>query len=220
MKQQVLVVGLGRFGSSVARELHLLGHEVMAVDTSERMVNDIAPHVTHALQLDASDEGALRAAGASDFPHAIVSISSAVDASIFAVMALKNLGVRNVIAKAANDLHASILERVGASRVVLPERETGVRVAHTLAISSVIDFLDLGPRFGIAKVRPPVDWVGRSLAQLELPATMKLTLIAIGRAERVIVNPHPSEVVGKDDVVVLIGPDERLEQIRERAGKA
>ena len=135
-------------------------------------------------------------------------------------MALKNLGVRNVIAKAANDLHASILERVGASRVVLPERETGVRVAHTLAISSVIDYLDLGPRFGIAKVRPPVDWVGRSLAQLELPATMKLTLIAIGRAERVIVNPHPSEVVGKDDVVVLIGPDERLEQIRERAGKA
>jgi len=217
MKQQVLVVGLGRFGSSVARELHLLGHEVMAVDSSERMVNDIAPHVTHALQLDASDEGALRAAGAGDFPHAIVSISSAIDASIFAVMALQNLGVRNIIAKAANDLHASILERVGASRVVLPEREMGERVAHTFAISSVIDYLDLGPRFGIAKVHPPTDWIGRSLGQLDLPATMKLTPIAIGRADKVIVNPHSSEVVGKDDVVVLVGPDERLEQVRERS---
>jgi trk system potassium uptake protein TrkA len=184
MKQQILVVGLGRFGSAVARELHELGHEVMAVDSSERMVNDIAPHVTHALQLDASDEAALRAAGAGEFPHAIVSISSATDASIFAVMALKNLGVPNVIAKAANALHASILERVGASRVVLPEREMGERVAHTFAIPSVIDYLDLGPRFGIAKVRPPADWVGRTLAQLELPTSMKLTPIALIRGTR------------------------------------
>ena len=104
MKQQILVVGLGRFGSSVARELHALGHEVMAVDTSERLVNEIAPFVTHALQLDASDERALRAAGAGEFPHAIVSISSATEASIFAVMALKNLGVANVIASSGYGL--------------------------------------------------------------------------------------------------------------------
>ena len=217
MKQQILVIGLGRFGASVARELHLLGHEVMAIDSSERMVNEIAAHVTHAIQLDASDESALRAAGAGDFPHAIVSISSAIDASIFAVMALKNLGVGNVIAKAANDLHASILERVGASRVVFPEREMGERVAHTFAIPHVIDYLDLGPRFGIAKVVPPRDWVGRTLTQLDLPVAMKLTPIAVGRAGKVIVNPHGSEVVGKDDVLVLVGLDERLEQVRERA---
>lgn len=217
MKQQVLVVGLGRFGSAVARELHELGHEVMAIDSSERMVNEIAPHVTHALQLDASDEGALRAAGAGDFPHAIVSISSAIDASIFAVMALKNLGVGNVIAKAANDLHGSILERVGASRVVLPEREMGERVAHTFAIPNVMDYLDLGPRFGIAKVVPPSAWVGRTLAELDLPASLKLTPIAIGRADKVTVNPHGREVVGKDDVLVLVGLDEKLEQVREHA---
>ena len=215
MKQQILVVGLGRFGSAVARELHELGHEVMAVDSSERMVNDIAPHVTHALQLDASDEAALRAAGAGEFPHAIVSISSATDASIFAVMALKNLGVPNVIAKAANALHASILERVGASRVVLPEREMGERVAHTFAIPSVIDYLDLGPRFGIAKVRPPADWVGRTLAQLELPTSMKLTPIALIRGDKVTLNAHASEVVAATDVIVLAGLDERLEQVRD-----
>ncbi len=216
MKQQVLVVGLGRFGSSVARELHELGHEVMAIDRNERAVNEIAPHVTHALQLDASDVAALEAAGAAEFPHAIVSISSTVDASIFAVMALKNLGVRNVIAKAANDLHASILVRLGASRVVLPEREMGERVAHTFTIPSVIDYLDLGPRFGIAKVRPPADWVGRTLAQIDLPGTMKLTPIAISRPGKVTVNPHSSEPVGAHDVLVVVGLDERLEQLQER----
>lgn len=214
MQQQVLVVGLGRFGSAVARELHRLGHEVLAIDSEERLVNEIAPHVTHALQLDAADEGALRAAGAGDFSHAIVSISSALDASIFAVMALKNLGVGNVIAKAASPLHGSILERVGADRVVLPEREMGERVAHTFAIPTVIDYLDLGPRFGIAKVRPPASWVGRTLGQLELPTSLKLTPVAIGRGDKVTVNPHASEVVGADDVLVLAGLDERLEQVR------
>jgi trk system potassium uptake protein TrkA len=214
MQQQVLVVGLGRFGSAVARELHRLGHEVLAVDSEERPVNEIAPHVTHALQLDAADEVALRAAGAAEFGHAIVSISSALDASIFAVMALKNLGVANVIAKAANPLHGSILERVGADRVVLPEREMGERVAHTFAIPSVVDYLDLGPRFGIAKVRPPASWVGRTLGQLELPTSMKLTPVAIGRGDKVTVNPHSTEVIGADDVLVLAGLDERLEQVR------
>jgi trk system potassium uptake protein len=215
MKQQVLVIGLGRFGSAVARELHALGHEVMAVDSSERVVNDIAPDVTHAVQLDAADENALRAAGAGDFDHAIVSISSSLDASIVAVMALKNLGVRNVVAKAASPLHASILERIGASRVVQPEREIGERLAHTFSIASVTDYLDVAPRFGIAKVRPPQSFVNRTIGDLALPATMKLTPIALCRDDKVIVNPHPSETVRATDQLILIGLDERLEQVRD-----
>lgn len=215
MKQQVLVVGLGRFGSAVARELHALGHEVMAVDVSERIVNDMAPEVTHAIQVDASDEHALRAAGAGDFDHAIVSISGHMEASIFAVMALKNLGVRNVVAKAANPLHASILERIGADRVVQPEREMGVRVAHTFGIPSVIDYIDVAPRFGIAKVSPPRSFVGRTLEDLALPSSMKLTPIALCRGDRVIVNPHPSETVQAADRLILVGLDEQLEKVRE-----
>lgn len=215
MKQQVLVVGLGRFGSAVARELHALGHEVMAVDMSERIVNDIAPEVTHAIQVDASDEHALRAAGAGDFDHAIVSISGHMEASIFAVMALKNLGVRNVVAKAANPLHASILERIGADRVVQPEREMGIRVAHTFGIPSVLDYIDVAPRFGIAKVSPPRSFVGRTLEDLALPSSMKLTPIALCRGDRVIVNPHPSETVQEADQLILVGLDEQLEKVRE-----
>src|SRR5688500_2190852 len=121
MKQSVLVIGLGRFGTSAARELMRLGHDVLAVDRDEQPVNDIAPNVTHAVQADASDVDALKAIGAGDFDHAIVSISSAAEPSIFATMALKQLGVRNVVAKAGSALHGSILERVGADRVVFPE---------------------------------------------------------------------------------------------------
>ncbi|MFP5380494.1 MAG: potassium channel family protein, partial [Vicinamibacteria bacterium] len=129
MKHSVLVIGLGRFGASAARELMRLGHEVLAIDSGEAIVNDIAPEVTHAIQLDAADEDALRAVGAAEFDHAIVAISSNVEASIFATMALKKLGMKNLIAKAANPLHGAILERVGADRVVYPAREMGTRVA-------------------------------------------------------------------------------------------
>ena len=163
MKTSVLVIGLGRFGAAAARELIALGHEVLAVDRDEAIVNEIAPEVTHAVQLDAADEAALRAIGAAEFEHAIVAISGDTEASIFATMALKKLGVANVLAKAGSELHGAILERVGADRVVFAEREMGQRVAHSFAVRDVVDYLDVAPRFGIVKVRPPASWVGRTL---------------------------------------------------------
>ena len=132
MKPSVLVVGLGRFGTAAALELMALGHEVLALDRDEATVNEIAPEVTHAAQLDATDEGALRSVGAGDFEFAIVAISSATDASIFATMALKNLGVTQVIAKAATTLHGAILERIGADRVDL-RREGDGRAGRAFA---------------------------------------------------------------------------------------
>ena len=154
MKQSVLVIGLGRFGSAAARELMALGHEVLAVDRDEALVNDIAPDVTHAVQADASDGDALRAIGAADFAHAIVAISSAAEPSIFATMSLKNLGVGNIIAKAGTSLHGSILERVGATRVVYPEREMGARVAHSFGTRQVVDYLDIAPQLRHHPVQP------------------------------------------------------------------
>ncbi len=159
--EQVMVIGLGRFGSAVARELERLGHQVLAVDRAEQRVNEIASDVTHALQLDAADEEALRAASAGDFPTAIVAISSDAEPSIFATMVLKRLGVRTVIAKAGSLLHGEILSRVGADRVVFPERETGLRLAHSFNVPNVIDYLDVAPSFGIEKIRPPKAFIGR-----------------------------------------------------------
>ncbi|MFP5342175.1 MAG: potassium channel family protein [Candidatus Limnocylindria bacterium] len=212
--QQVLVVGLGRFGSAVARELERLGNQVLAVDRSEQRINDIAPDVTHALQLDAADEDALRSAGAADFGSAIVAISSDAEPSIFATMVLKRLGVRNVIAKAGSQLHGEILARVGADRVVFPERETGLRLAHSFNVPNVIDYLDVAPSFGIEKIRPPKSFVGRSLGELDLKAKLGLTPIALRRGQQVFVNPARDERIAEDDELILIGRDEKLDQLR------
>jgi trk system potassium uptake protein TrkA len=207
MKTSVLVIGLGRFGASAARELMRLGHEVLAVDSNESIVNEIAPEVTHAVQLDAADEGALRAIGAADFDHAIVAISSGVEASIFATMALKEMGVRT-IAKAGGPLHARILAQLGAERVVSPEQEAGMRVAHSFTIPGIVDYLAVAPRFGIARLVPPPSFIGRALRELDLPGRVQLTPIALRRADRVIVNPPRDEVVRDGDELVLVGRDE------------
>jgi trk system potassium uptake protein TrkA len=214
MHTSVLVIGLGRFGSAAARELMALGHEVLAVDQSETIVNEIAPDVTHAVQLDAADEAALRAIGAADFDHAIVAISSGVEASVFAVMALKQLGVGNVIAKAGSHLHGAILERVGADRVVFAEREMGLRVAHSFALSDVVEYLDVAPRFGIVKVRPPARWVGRRLDDVG----ESLTPVSLRRGDAVTVNPSRDEVIQAGDEVILIGKDELLERLQVEPG--
>ena len=213
MKTSVIVIGLGRFGGAAARELMALGHEVLAVDHDEAIVNEIAPEVTHAVQLDAADEAALRAIGAAEFEHAIVAISGNTEASIFATMALKKLGVPNVLAKAGSELHGAILERVGADRVVFAEREMGQRVAHAFAVRAVVDYLDIAPGFGIVKVRPPVSFVGRTLRDLDLPLRSGLTPIALRRGSEVVVNPHRDEVVRETDELILIGRDDRLDDL-------
>ena len=215
MKHSVIVIGLGRFGSAAARELMALGHEVLAIDDSEAKVNEIAPEVTHAVELDASDEQALRDVGAGEFEHAIVAISSNTEASIFATMALKNLGVRNVVAKAATPLHGRILERVGASRVVYPEREMGQRVGHSFSIPHVLDYIDVAPRFGIMKVSPPASFVGKTLRELDIGGRMSLTPIALRRGSKVTVNPHPDERITETDELILMGLDEKLELLEK-----
>jgi trk system potassium uptake protein TrkA len=213
LKTSVLVIGLGRFGASAARELMSLGHEVLAVDSNESTINEIASEVTHALQLDAADEAALRAIGAGEFDHAIVAISSAVEASVFATMSLKTLGVSNVIAKAGSELHGQILRRVGADRVVYAEREMGQRVAHSFAVSDVVDYLDVAPRFGIMKVRPPQGWHGRTLKDLDLSGRLQLTPVALRRGDAVTVNPSRDETIATGDELILIGRDDRLEEL-------
>ena len=212
--EQVMVIGLGRFGTALARELERLGHQVLAVDRNEQLVNEIAQDVTHALQLDASDEDALRAAGAGEFNTAIVAVSSDAEPSIFATMVLKRLGVRNVIAKAGSVLHGEILSRVGADRVVFPERETGLRLAHSFNGPNVIDYLDVAPNFGIEKIRPPKSFIGRTLGELDLKGRLGLTPVALRRGQQVLVNPAREERITDGDELILVGRDEKLDQLR------
>jgi len=211
MKQSVIVIGLGRFGAAAARELAALGHEVLAIDRDEERVNDVAPDVTHAVQADATNEDALRSVGAADFDFAIVAISGVTEPSIFATMALKTLGVGTVVAKAGSTLHGAILERVGADRVVYPEVDMGRRVSHFLfSARHVIDYLDVAPGFGLVKVHPRGEHVGRTLGEIDFPGTMSLTPVALRRGNKVTVNPDRTERVATGDELILIGLDARL----------
>jgi trk system potassium uptake protein TrkA len=209
MKRSVLVVGLGRFGTAAARELMAVGHDVLVVDRDEALVNEIAPDVTSAVQADASDAQALEALGAADFRHAIVAISGDAQSSIFATMALRTLGVPNVVAKAGTTLHGAILERVGATRVVYPEREMGARVAHAFASRQVIDYLDVAPGVGIVRFAVPPDWAGRTLGEME-PGGGGLTAVALRRGDALTVSPDGATALAEGDELVLIGADDRL----------
>ena len=209
MKQSVLVIGLGRFGTAAAHELMALGHEVLAVDRDETRVNDVAPDVTSAVQADASDAEALEAIGASDFRHAIVAISGDAESSIFATMVLRTLGVANIVAKAGTTLHGTILERVGATRVVYPEREMGARIAHAFAAPHVLDYLDVAPGFGIIRFAAPESWTGRTTAELDLQG-QGLTPIAVRRGEQLTISPAADAPIQAGDQLVLIGADDRI----------
>ena len=212
-RRQVVVLGLGRFGAAVARELTRLGHDVLALDASEKIIQDVADEVTHAARVDVTDEDALRDLGLEAFETAIVAISSDLEASILATVLLKRLGVRRIIAKAANELHGSILRQVGATRVVFPERETGTRVAHSFAAPGVRDYLDVAPGYGVARVSVVGPYVGKTIGELNLRTNYGVTVVALRHGDTVTVNPHASEVVQADDELIVIGLDEDLERL-------
>lgn len=212
------MLGLGRFGQAVARELTRLGHDVLGIDASERNVQALVDDVTHVVQADITDEGALEDLGIRDFDTVVVAISSNLEASILTTARLKQIGVRRIVAKAANDLHGSILKQVGASRVVYPERETGTRVAHSYAAPGVRDYLNVAPGYGIARFVLPEEFIGRSLADLDLSRAYNVTVIALHRGGTVLLSPHSSEVARKDDELIVAGLDENLERLPGTAG--
>ena len=217
MRRQIAVLGLGRFGQAVALELTRLGHDVLAVDRDERVVQSIADDVTHAVQADITDPDALAALGLADFDTAIVAISESLEASIMATVLLRRIGVRRIIAKVAHDLHGSILEQVGATRIVHPERDTGFRVAHSFRAPGVQDYLDAAPGYGIARVAVAPSWVGKTLGEVDLVGTFRLTALAITRAGSVTLTPAPDELLRAGDSLIVAGLDEDLERLPEVA---
>lgn len=213
-KKQVVVIGLGRFGSSLARTLSDQGNEVLGLDIDLKRVEFVAEFATQAAQADATDEDALREMGVRDFDIGVVAIGGDIKSSILVTLLLKRLGVKMVISKAQDDLHGEILEKVGADRVVYPERETGVRVAHAISTPNLVDYLEVISGYGIAKLVVPLSFVGKELGQLELRSRYGLTPLILRRAGELLINPSRSEVLNQGDVLVLSGKDEQLEALR------
>ena len=212
-----LVIGLGRFGAAVARELSALGQEVLALDVDAENVQHIADEVTQAIQGDAQDEAVLRSVGARNFDCCVVAVGADMEASILITMMLKEMGAKKIIAKAMTPIHARVLERVGADRVVLPEIDMGQRLAQRLVRTNVVDYIGVSDEFSIVEIHPPKSWVGHSLGQLGVRARHKINVLAIrhGAGGQVDVNPQPDNVIGADDLLIVIGTNKQVDSVVE-----
>ncbi|HEX7055780.1 MAG TPA: TrkA family potassium uptake protein [Bacilli bacterium] len=210
MKKQFAIIGMGRFGSSVARTLFNLGYEVLAIDANETRTQEVVAMTTQAVQADSTDEEALRALGIRNFDVVVVAIGQDIQASILTTLILKEMGVPQLIAKAQNELHGKVLKRIGADKVIYPERDMGQRVAHNLISPSILDHIELSEDYSIVEIKASPQMVGRTLKQLDIRAKYGCSVMAIKNGEKMNIAPHADDVIGQDDTLVVIGDNEDL----------
>jgi len=219
MKQQVAIIGLGRFGISLARTLSDMGNDVLALDNDEKKIQTAASEITHAVRADATNEAVLKGLGVGNFDVGIVAIGSQIENSVLSTILLKRLGVPYVIAKADSELHGSILDKIGADIVVYPEREMGSRIAHQLALMDVLDYMTITRSYGVAKMAAPLHFAGKPLSELGFGRGGKwgIAVLLIQRKKEVILTPDRTEVIQPDDVLLLAGNDDKLEEFLDEA---
>lgn len=215
--RQFVVIGCGRFGASVAKTLYSLGYDVLAIDKSEERIQEISDSVTHAVQADAIDENALRTLGLRNFDVAIISIGSDIQASIMATLIAKELGIKKVIAKAQGELHGKVLYKIGADRVIFPERDMGVRVAHNLVSSNILDYIELAPDYSIVEIAVMEEWAGKTLRDLKLPTRYGINVMAIKHGKDINISPYADDVINADDVLIVIGNNEDLRKLEKKS---
>lgn len=212
-----LVIGLGRFGTSVATELCALGNEVLAMDVHEDLVQAAAANVTHAVTADARDPEVLRALAVRNFDCAVVAAGSDVGTSALITLNLKELGVKKVVCKASSHTHRKVLEKIGADRVVFPEHEMGNKLAHALSSSSVLNFIELSDDTSIVEVPVPAAWVGKTIRELDVRNTYGVNIIALRRGEKqkFVIAPGGDATLMSDDVIVALGLDKNINAIQK-----
>lgn len=208
-----VVIGLGRFGTAVARELCQLGHQVLVMDTDRELVQNIADHVTHAVVSDGRDPAVLASLGIKDYDCAVVAVGGDVGSSALIAMRLKELGVPKVICKAQSYVHQRLLEKVGADRVVFPEYEMGVKVAQGLAHSNIINFIELSPEYGIVEIDLPHGWAGKTIRDLDVRAKYEVNVIAVRRGQDINVAPGANYILINGDRLMVIGKDANIDAL-------
>lgn len=216
MSKQYVVIGCGRFGSNVATKLADLNQEVMIVDRNEEIIQNMSDTVTYAVQADATDENSLKSLGIRNFDVAIVTIGADIQSSILVTLMTKELGVNYVIAKAQNDLHAKVLYKIGADRVVFPEREMGIRVANNLVANNVLDFIELSTDHSIMEVATLDDWIGKSLLELNMRSNYGINVMAIKKGADVNVDVRADAIIEESDVLVVIGHNDDLKKLEQK----
>ncbi|MEK4253218.1 MULTISPECIES: potassium channel family protein [unclassified Ureibacillus] len=205
MRKDFVVIGLGRFGGSVCRELVRLGADVMAIDSSSDRVEEFSKIATHAVIADSTDEEALKSLGIQNFEHVIVAIGDDIQASILTTLIIKELGVPQVTVKAQNDYHAKVLQKIGADLIVHPERDMGIRIANNIMSSNVLDYLELSDEHSIMEIKSNHRIAGYSIKDLDIRANYGINIIGIKRGEQIIISPSADEKILLDDILLVIG---------------
>ena len=214
MKSYV-VIGLGRFGQTLARPLCMLGAEVLAMDTNNDLVQQVAEDVTHAVVGDAQDKEVLRALGVRDFDCAIVAIGTNLAASVLTVMNLQELEVPYIICKAHDETHSRVLKKLGVDKVVIPEQENASRLARSLNSHNVLDYIELSEDYGILELPAPGGWIGKTLKELNIRAKLGVNIIAVENGKETNVSPSADYRIQEGDIMVVLGDNYSLEAVQK-----
>ena len=212
MVKSYAVLGLGSFGKSVARSFMELGIEVLAVDRNKIIVNEIASEVTYAVQMDVTNEDALKSIGVEKMDGVIVAIGENLEASVMATLLVKELGVPYVVAKAETEMQKKILEKIGADKVVFPEKEMGVRLAKNIA-GNFLDVFDLSSKDSMVELKMKEEWIGKSIRELDFRNRYHLNIVAFRRDGKLDSFPDPDDVLQRDDIIITVGKNEDLSRI-------
>lgn len=217
MRKEFVVIGLGRFGGSIVRELILQGANVMAIDSSQERVDDFAQIATQAIVADTTDESVIKSLGLWNFEHVIVAIGEDIQSSILTTLILKELGVPQITAKANNDYHEKVLRKIGADFVVHPERDMGIRIANNMLSNNVLDYLELSDEHSIMEIRVSDRIAGRSLVDLDIRAKYDINIVGIKRGEEILISPSPTDPILIGDILLVIGADVDINRFMKKA---
>ena len=214
-KKQYVVLGMGRFGISVARTLYSLGHDVLGVDNDEEIVQSLSNELTHVVSADLLDEETFKALGLRNFDVAIVAVGD-LEASMMCTLMLKETGIPFILAKASTSLHGRMLEKIGADKVIYPERDMGIRVGHNLADSNIVDYIELVDNLSIMEIGAPKSMVGKSLSEAELRRLYNVTVVALRRNGQMLVNPDPHDKIKEGDIMVILGTRDNVKAMESK----
>lgn len=214
-KQAVAVIGLGRFGATVAKTLSAQGHEVLGVDINEETVQRISPYVTHAVVADTSDEDALRALSLNQFDDVVIGIGDNVQGNLMTAMLVKEIGAKYIVAKAQSTLQGRLLEKIGVDLVIYPESDMALRVAQMLVREHVIDYLQLSKDIGLVEMETPVFLQGKTLIEANIRAKYNVNVVAIKRDNDVLAPPDPNDPLRGTDTLMIIGRDPDITRLEE-----
>jgi trk system potassium uptake protein TrkA len=211
-KTQSVVVGLGRFGASISKELMKLGNEVLGIDKDEEAVDELSDVLTHTVVADGTDEDMLKSLGVRNFECAVVAIGDDIQSSILTAILLKDLGVKKVVAKALSELHGKVLNKIGVDRVIYPERDMGIRVAHQLVSPNLLDYIEISKDYTIAELSVPKRLCGLTIKELDPRAKFGCSVVAINKQTGVIIAPTSTDVVNENDMMVIIGTNSQIDK--------